>query len=72
MIKTGQATNKIAAICQGNQLSLFINDSLVRTFKDNVLVTGQVGLSLASYFVFPVKVAFDNFIVSVPPAAKKP
>jgi S1-C subfamily serine protease len=68
LIKTGQATNEISAICQGNQLSLMINGALVRTFRDNVLVTGQVGLSVASYFVLPVKVAFDYFKVSVPPS----
>jgi hypothetical protein len=65
-IKTGKAVNEITAICQGNELTLGINGTLVRTVEDDRLSQGYVGLSLSSFDVVPILAEFDYFVASVP------
>ncbi len=65
-IKTGKSVNDIAAVCQGNDLTLFVNGTLVRTVEDDRLSQGYVGLSLSSFDVTPILAEFDYFVASVP------
>jgi hypothetical protein len=67
-IKSGQSTNKYTAICKGNTLSLFINDQEVRTITVNRYnyASGNIGLSVSSFQVLPVKVEFDSLVISEP------
>ena len=67
-IRSGQATNKYTAICQGNKLTLLINDVEVRTVTDNRynFPEGKVGLSVSSFQVLPVKVEFESLTISKP------
>ncbi|HSO26863.1 MAG TPA: S1C family serine protease [Anaerolineales bacterium] len=65
-IRTGQDTNEYTAVCNGEELSLYINTRLARTVTDRNLKDGQVGLSVSSFNVTPIIVEFDHFIVSVP------
>jgi S1-C subfamily serine protease len=65
-IKTGKSVNEITAICQGNELTLGVNGTLVRTVEDDRLSQGYVGLSLSSFSVTPILAEFDYFVASVP------
>ncbi len=67
-IKSGQAFNTYAAICQDNTLTLYINEKLVRTITDNQyhFAEGKIGLSVSSFTILPVNVQFENLIVSQP------
>lgn len=65
---TGRAENIYKAICQGNQLALYINGYLEREYTDNRynLREGQVGISVSSFDVLPILVNIDYFSISLP------
>ena len=66
-INTGQGTNRYTAICQGDQLSLYINGgTAVKTVTDRQLNKGKIGLSVSSFEVAPIIVEFDWLRVSAP------
>jgi hypothetical protein len=70
-IHTGQAANHIAAVCNGNKLSLYINGSEAKTITDTqyFLTEGQAGFGVnVSYYnpVVPVIVGFDSVTISEP------
>jgi hypothetical protein len=66
LIKMGQEVNDYGAVCQGNQLSLYINGVLVKTISDSNLKSGLAGISVSSFNVTPIVVEFDAFAMSVP------
>jgi S1-C subfamily serine protease len=66
LIKMGQEINHYGAICEGSELSLIINDTLVKTIKDTTLKSGLTGISVSSFNVTPIVVEFDAFALSVP------
>jgi len=67
-IKSGKETNEYTAICNGRELSLFINGKEARTVTDNkfVLTSGKVGVSVSSFNVLPVTVDVDWVKISQP------
>ena len=65
-IHMGKDTNEYSAVCDGENLTLYINGVQVRTVKDKNLKSGLAGLSLSSFNVTPVTVYFDSFTMSVP------
>lgn len=67
-IKTGRDTNVYSAICEGNELSLYINGVLERTVKDNTykLPDGQVGIGVSSFQNLPIIVKYDYVMIDVP------
>lgn len=65
-INMGQATNTYSIVCQGNNLSLYINGVLARTIQDSHLKEGQVGFSVSSFENYPVIVNLNWFAVSEP------
>ena len=50
-VRTGRNENTYSAVCNGNQLALYINGVLEREYVDNVynLSEGQVGISFSSF-----------------------
>lgn len=65
-VNRGQATNRIRAICQGDQLTLYVNDQLVAQATDSDFRDGDIGL-LASTSKQPgVDVRFSGFTASSP------
>jgi hypothetical protein len=65
-IKTGGATNRLKVICQGPQIALYVNDHHLTTVSDDSFAEGKIGLIAAAIkYPGPVKVAFDNLVVSV-------
>jgi len=67
-IKQGKDVNTYAATCKGNQLSLSINGTEVKTIKDSKFQfrEGNVGFGVSSFGVTPILVEVDKFIVSQP------
>jgi hypothetical protein len=64
-IKTGGATNRLKVVCQGPQIALYVNGHHLTTLSDDSFVEGKIGLSAAAIeYPEPVKVAFDNLVVS--------
>lgn len=66
LIKMGKEVNEYTIICQGNNLTLGINGTEVKTVRDNTFKDGLIGLSVSSYDVVPVKVDFDYLDISMP------
>ena len=71
LINTGNAVNDYTFICSGDQLTLGINGTEVKTISTKSgqypqLSDGQVGVSVGSNTPVPVIVEFDDFIISVP------
>ncbi len=65
-IKTGRQINKITAECIGTQLSLYVNDILLRTVEHKDLKEGRVGVGVSSFDYFPVNVDFEYLDISQP------
>ena len=65
-IKMGRATNTYTAVCQGDALTLYINNRLVRTVHHSDLKKGQVGISVSSFEDYPVLVNVNWLQVSKP------
>jgi hypothetical protein len=65
-INLGAASNEFTAICQGDQLSLYVNGEFVDSATDSRLADGHVGISVASLEDLPILVAFDYLEVSQP------
>ncbi len=65
-IRTGEQTNHVLAVCQGDKLSLYINGELVETVTDDTYTQGDVGLGAGSGREGDVRIQFDNFIVTRP------
>ena len=67
-IKTGLSTNSYMITCKGNELSLFINETQVKTIVDNTFqfAEGKIGIAMSSPAALPVKVEFETITVSAP------
>jgi len=65
-IKMGRDTNVYTAICQGQELTLFINGVKTRTIEHKDLKEGYVGVGVASYESYPVNVYFNWLEISQP------
>jgi hypothetical protein len=67
-IKPGKVTNSVTALCVGNELSLLINDSLVKTVTDTEFnfTEGTIGIGVSSPQLLPVDVQFESVTVSAP------
>jgi hypothetical protein len=64
-IKTGGAANRLKVVCQGPQIALYVNDHYLTTVYDDSFAEGKIGLIAAAIkYPEPVKVAFDNLVVS--------
>jgi hypothetical protein len=67
-VNTGRSENIYTAICQGNQLALYVNSFLEREVTDNTynLSEGQVGVSVSSFDVLPILVNIDYISIDIP------
>ncbi len=67
-IKTGQVTNVYTAVCKDGELSLFVNQTLVRTITDTEFnfAQGKIGLAVSSPRKLPVNVDIETITVSEP------
>lgn len=67
-IKTGKAANTYRAVCNGNELALYINDTQVKTITDTIynLAGGRIGIGVSSPQTLPVDVSFEYLTVGEP------
>ncbi|NIV11054.1 MAG: hypothetical protein GWN62_07095 [Aliifodinibius sp.] len=62
-INTGLSTNRIEAICKGENLSLVVNSEHLITVQDSSYQVGDVGVIAGAFDEPDVNVYFDNFRV---------
>jgi hypothetical protein len=65
-IQRGDEANEILAVCQGNQLALFVNDIKLLQVTDDTFSHGDVGLIAGNRSQRGTDVLFDYFIVVRP------
>ena len=65
-IRTGEQANHILAVCQGDELSLYVNGELLETVTDDTHAQGDVGIGAGSGLEVDVRVQFDDFVVTRP------
>lgn len=58
--------NEIIALCQGNQLTLVVNDTPLIQVEDATFKNGDVGLIVGNFSEPGVDILFDDFIVVKP------
>jgi len=60
-IRTGGQANRVLAVCQGDELSLYVNGELLETVTDDVHTRGDIGLGAGSGPTGGARIRFDNF-----------
>ncbi len=68
LIKSGKGVNDYTFICQGDELTVGINGTAIKTVKEtkHQLREGQVGFGVSSFDVTPILVEVDSFGISQP------
>ncbi len=65
-IRKGGVVNHISATCNGEILSLTVNDTLLAEIQDSSFNEGQIGLTATAYGDPGVKILFDNLEIYQP------
>jgi hypothetical protein len=65
-IHMGRDTNTYTMICQGQEISLYINGVFTHTFEHKDLKEGQIAFGVSSYDSYPVKVNINWLEISQP------
>jgi tetratricopeptide (TPR) repeat protein len=65
-IHKGQATNRLKVICQGSQISLYVNNRHLTDFSDVSYSHGDIGLFAGTLSQGGVHISFDNLKVWAP------
>ena len=67
-LKQGREVNEYAMTCEGDEITLFINDEEIRRVTDNTygFNTGLVGFNISSLNVLPITVEVNWFEISQP------
>ncbi|HEX5944188.1 MAG TPA: hypothetical protein VFY66_18040, partial [Anaerolineales bacterium] len=67
-LEQGRAVNEYAMTCQGDEITLSINDQEIRSVRDNTygFGSGLVGFNISSLNVLPITVEVNWFEISQP------
>jgi hypothetical protein len=66
-INMQKAQNEISAVCKGNQLSFYVNGTLMGTASDKKFTEGgQVGVGVSTFDISGAGVEFEGLAASVP------
>jgi hypothetical protein len=65
-INMGRDTNLYTVICQGDELTLYINGQLTRTVENKDLKEGLIGFGVSSYDSYPVMINMNWMEISEP------
>jgi len=65
-IVRGQGQNHLRAVCDGNYLAFYVNETLVAEATDDAYQSGQVGLAASAATRLGGNVFFDNLSVAAP------
>ncbi len=66
LIRKGNTTNVLRAVCDGPNLALYINGELAAEATDSTFIRGDIALAATSYEPEPTKILFDNIRVMLP------
>jgi Tol biopolymer transport system component len=66
VIRPGNATNHIRAVCDGPTLQLYVNGELLGDTTDSSYTQGDIALEAETYEEEPTEVHFDNLLVTAP------
>ncbi len=66
VIRQGGVVNHISATCNGEILTLTVNDDVLAEIQDGSFPSGQIGLIAGAYDQAGVEVLFDNLVVTQP------
>jgi len=66
VIRTGNTTNRIKAVCDGPRLELFVNGRRVASAEDNTFASGDIALTATSYEDAGAEIHFDELVVYQP------
>ena len=66
VVRQGNATNHIRAMCDGPTLTLFVNGQRLATAEDTTFSRGDIALTATTYESEPTEVHFDNLVVRRP------
>jgi 3-keto-disaccharide hydrolase len=65
-VKQGNASNHLRAVCNGDELTLYVNGQKVADVHDSTYTHGDVALTATSYETDSTEVHFDNLVVRSP------
>jgi hypothetical protein len=65
-VRQGNATNHLRAVCNGDELTLYVNGQQVVDVHDSTYTHGAVALTATSYESDKTEVHFDNLVVRSP------
>jgi len=67
-IKMGKEQNEYSIICQGTNLSLYINGNETKSFSESrfAIRSGKIGVGVASFATLPVNVEIHSVTISQP------
>ena len=65
-IRTGTQVNRVLGVCDGEELSLYVNGQWLATVVDDAYAQGDVGLGASSGPEGDTRIVFDNFVVTAP------
>ncbi len=65
-LRTGGTENRIRAVCEGEQLTLYVNGEQVVQVEDATLTVGDVGMAAGTLRESRTSVWFDDFEATVP------
>ncbi len=65
-INLQKAKNHLTVVCQGDTLTLYVNDEEVGSVSDDTFAAGQVGVSVSTFEIKGAGVEFDYVAVSIP------
>jgi hypothetical protein len=65
-IRTGNESNQIEAVCEGDTLTLLANGEVLETVVDDSLRRGRFGFGAASGPEAPVRISFDDIAIYSP------
>ena len=63
LVRRGDATNHIRAVCDGPSLSLYVNGSFLGSVEDTTFTAGDIAFTATSYEDAPTEILFDNLVV---------
>jgi hypothetical protein len=65
-IKTGKQVNHVLGVCDGDELSLYVNGQFLESVTDETYTQGDVGVGASSGPGGTARIVFDNFVVTAP------
>jgi hypothetical protein len=65
-IKTGHQVNHVLGVCDGDQLSMYVNGQWLATVTDDTYAQGDVGIGASSGPGGGTRIVFDSFVVTAP------